>query len=179
MKGWFPRSRLKKESIPEAMKQYGEEILESPGMKVSRNLPHHKTVTVYLHSVGVTYTSLRLASSLHLRVDEQALIRGALLHDYFLYDWHDREKWHRLHGFRHPRLAFQNAVRDFSLTPIEGDIIRKHMFPLTIRPPRCRESVLVCVADKICAVKELLDHKYLPADLMCAISGDEKSAAAG
>ena len=28
------------------------------------------------------------------------------------------------------------------------------MFPLNLTPPRYRESILVCIADKICAVYE-------------------------
>ena len=48
----------------------------------------HGSVTVYAHCLRVACTACALARALHLRVDENALIRGALLHDYFLYDWH-------------------------------------------------------------------------------------------
>ena len=47
-----------------------------------------------------------------------------------------------------------NADRDFGLNEIEKDIISKHMFPLTFMPPRYRESVLVTLADKWCAICE-------------------------
>ena len=47
-----------------------------------------------------------------------------------------------------------NADRDFGLNEVEKDIISKHMFPLTIMPPRYRESVLVTLADKWCALCE-------------------------
>ncbi len=162
--------------IEEVFSRYGAEILSSTGMQVSRLLPHHKTVTVWLHSVGVTYYSLKIARVLHLSVDERALVRGALLHDYFLYDWHDRERWHRFHGFRHPRLALENARRDFLLSPKERDIIRKHMFPLTPKPPRCRESAIVCVADKICAVMELMAHTYIPNELLQSLAQESERA---
>ena len=62
------------------------------------------------------------------------------------------QKWH---GFRDARIALQNAARDFDLNKIEIDIIRKHMFPLNLRIPRYRESFIVCLADKICAIREL------------------------
>ena len=79
--------------------------------------------------------------------------RGALLHDYFLYDWHlTHERWH---GFRHPYIALSNASRDFDLTAREKNIIVRHMFPLTPIPPKYRESLLVSTADKICALKEV------------------------
>ena len=50
--------------------------------------------------------------------------------------------------------ALREAERDFSLNWIERDVIHRHMFPLTPVPPACRESALVCLADKLCAVYE-------------------------
>ncbi len=116
----------------------------------------HGNTTVYDHSVDVAYMSLYLADLLHLKVDKASLVRGALLHDYFLYDWHDKEKWHRLHGFRHPKTALKNAGEDFNLTEREKNIIARHMFPLTLIPPRYKEAWLVCLADKLCALSETL-----------------------
>ena len=98
--------------------------------------------------------SLKLAEFFHLKVNEKALIRGALLHDYFLYDWHIKGKGHHFHGFTHPATALRNAEKEYNLGDIERNIISRHMFPLTIVPPMCREAWLVCLADKYCAVKE-------------------------
>ena len=53
---------------------------------------------------------------------ERELVRGALLHDYFLYDWHTRKSakgLKELHGFSHPETALRNAGRDYRLTPCE------------------------------------------------------------
>lgn len=138
-----------------AIQMYGADIFRSEGMHLEKQLPHHRAVSVYDHSIRVAYLSFWIAAHLGCHVDERALLRGALLHDYFLYDWHEPEKWHRLHGFRHPGFALANARRDFSLSPIEADIIQRHMFPLTPVPPRFRESVIVCVADKVCAAAEV------------------------
>ena len=44
---------------------------------------------------------------------------------------------------------------------IERDIIKRHMFPLNIRPPKYRESWIVCLADKICAVNEFFAARRL------------------
>lgn len=79
---------------------------------------------------------------------------GALLHDYFLYDWHVPDKSHRWHGFFHAGKALANASRDFTLGKIERDMIASHMFPLNITLPRYRESVILCIADKLCATEE-------------------------
>lgn len=40
-------------------------------------------------------------------------------------------------------------------------MIRKHMFPLNLRPPRYRESVLVSCADKLCALGEMVELSAL------------------
>lgn len=120
----------------------------------TRQCIQHGNVTVYAHCLRVAGTACLLADELGLNVDRSALIRGALLHDYFLYDWHDKANGHRWHGFTHPGTALRNASEDWTLTPIEQEIIRKHMFPLTPVPPTCREAWLVCVADKICAAQE-------------------------
>ena len=138
---------------------YGGEILHSQGMDLERQIPQHGRVNCFDHSVAVALLSLRLARWLGLRVDRRSLIRGALLHDYFLYDWrtlHPRPGLrHGLsHGLRHGGRAAANADRDFGLNAVEADIIRRHMFPLTLTPPRYRESLLVCWADKVCAVRE-------------------------
>lgn len=135
--------------------EYGKDILDAPGMDTERQILQHGQTTCFAHSVAVAYVSLLLARRLRLRVDERSLVRGALLHDYFLYDWHVPDASHRLHGFRHARRALKNARQVFDLNPVEMDIIVKHMFPLNLTPPLFRESAVVCCADKICAVLEV------------------------
>ncbi len=52
------------------------------------------------------------------------------------------------------RQPSKNARNDFELTRVEEDIISRHMFPLTLRPPMCKEAWIVCAADKYCALRE-------------------------
>lgn len=116
----------------------------------------HGNTSCLLHTVAVAYYSHTVLQKIRfLQFHHKDLIRGALLHDYFLYNWHIPDKSRSLHGFRHPKAALSNAEDDFSLSDIEKDIIVKHMFPLTLRPPRYRESIAVCIADKICSVYEV------------------------
>ena len=82
------------------------------------------------------------------------------LHDYYLYDWHDKNKGFRWHGFKHHRFALANAEKDFDLTEKEKNIIYSHMFPLTFWClPRSREAWIVTLADKRVAFAETL-KKY-------------------
>ena len=125
-------------------------------LALARAAIQHGSTTVFAHCVKVACFSLFLANKLHIPVNTHALLRGALLHDYFLYDWHEKNAGHRFHGFTHPATALKNAQEDFMLTPVEKDIIARHMFPLCPIPPRCREAWLVCAADKYCARLETL-----------------------
>ncbi|MCL2036670.1 MAG: HD domain-containing protein [Oscillospiraceae bacterium] len=130
-----------------------DEILDSPEMQKSKNFVQHGKVSVFSHSVAVADYSCRFARKLRLKVDFTSLIRGALLHDFFLYDWHD--DWDKLHGFKHPRIALENADKRFKLNKKERNIIRKHMWPMTfINIPTCREAWLVCLVDKYCSLLE-------------------------
>ena len=92
---------------------------------------------------------------LHLSANERALLTGALLHDFYLYDWHEKSTWHRWHGFSHPSRAWKNARRHFPMGAKEENIIRSHMWPLIPwQIPRSREAVIVCLADKCCSLYE-------------------------
>ena len=92
-------------------------------------------------------------------LDEQGRMKYTqryMQHSDILYDWHEKNAGHRFHGFIHAGRALQNAKNDFELTRREENIISRHMFPLNIVPPMCKEAWLVCLADKICASKETI-----------------------
>jgi len=139
------------------LSEHVEDILNHEEYQQLARFTHHRPFTTLEHSLRVAQIaynwSLRLESK--LKLDTHAITRGALLHDFFLYDWHeprpDRSRWH---GFRHPRIACQNAERCFQLSEKEKDIILSHMWPLTPRLPKTREAFLVMVADKMASIQE-------------------------
>lgn len=143
------------------MHAQAEDILASRNFRKTREYVQHGRVSVHGHCLRVAECSLAMKEKLELagiRCEERDLVRGALLHDYFLYDWHDKERRgvKRLHGFYHPGIALKNAGKEYRLTPREKDIIRKHMWPLTVVPPMCREAWIVTAADKYCSLQETL-----------------------
>jgi uncharacterized protein len=137
--------------------------------EMNHYIQHGKTSTL-LHCIAVAYVSCRLAEILRISPYRQEIFRGAMLHDYFLYDWHEKDDSHRWHGFTHPEKALENANRDFKLSAREQDMIEKHMFPLTMSLPKYRESFLICLVDKGCSTYEVfcrdpyrgLREKFLP-----------------
>lgn len=142
-------------SAGEIVKMTADILADESRFLMTKEFIQHGSVTVYAHCMAVAVQSVNLARKMHLKVDLESLVRGALLHDYFLYDWHDNpDGRHNVHGFTHPYTALKNAREDFDLTKKECDIIVHHMFPLVPIPPRSKEAWLVCLADKICATKE-------------------------
>ena len=123
----------------------GKEILDSDNMKREKRFIQHANVSTYDHSISVATMSLTLAAIFRVKVDKVSLVRGALLHDFFLYDWHDKT-------------AFDNAKKEFKLNAIEKNIIQAHMFPLSIVMPKYKESWIVTMADKICAASEVTSN---------------------
>ena len=150
---------LTRAQIQRLVARHGREVIEHSHMEIERLCYQHGNVTTFAHSVRVACLAVWMADRAHLwhRVDLRSLIRAALLHDYFLYDWHDWDNGtHRWHGFTHGHAALVNALSDFKLNAIEKDSIEKHMFPLTPIPPRYIEGYLVTLADKISATRETL-----------------------
>ena len=134
-----------------------EEVIGKARYDEMKQYVSHSDITVYQHCIKVARTAYDLAVRYGIPCNRRALVRGALLHDYYLYDWHDPNKGFRWHGFKHHRFALRNAERDFLLSKRERNIIRTHMFPLTFwNVPRCREAWLVTLADKIVATEETL-----------------------
>ena len=139
--------------------EYGHDIINHESYLKQKNFIQHGKTSVYEHERNVTLYALKMADNLHLKIDEKTLIRGSLLHDYFLYDWHEKHAGHNLHGFTHAKKAMLNATKDFNLNTKEKSMIYTHMFPLNLRIPRYKESIILCLADKIVATKETIKRK--------------------
>lgn len=155
------RSYLKQKSLHREIMRAAADIVRSKNFNLTKHHIQHGSMTVNNHCMNVAKYSLAISRKLErlgIRCQRAELIRGALLHDYFLYDWHtpDHIKPHKLHGFFHPGVALRNAKKEYKLTAREEDIIKKHMWPLTVVPPMCREAWIVTAADKWCSLLETL-----------------------
>ncbi len=120
-----------------------------------KTYPQHSDIDRLQHITSVAYMTFEISRKLGISVTEAT--RAAVLHDLFYYDWHENDWSHRPHGYRHPGFALKNA-RELcgSLTKKEENAIKRHMWPLTITPPRYIESYVVVFSDKYCAARELL-----------------------
>ena len=148
------------DKLYEEIKRRGGDVLFSPKYHETVSYCQHGNISVYRHCLSVAVLCLHIADCTGWKVDRTALVRGALLHDYFLYDWHDDAKWHRLHGFTHAFRAMKNAQHDFGLNKVERNMIYCHMFPLNLTHlPVYKESWILCLADKVCGSIETTKYK--------------------
>lgn len=135
---------------------YLSEIAEQPAVQPMKQTPQHKGGTSFAHCVNVAVKSYRLAKKLGWKVDLQSLARGAMLHDFYLYDTETMPYSDYRHSLIHPKLSLQNAEHVYALNDKEKNIILSHMWPIPGAPiPRSREAWLVCMADKLCASEEM------------------------
>ena len=144
------------------MKEYKiyHEIINNNKYKREMEFMQHGDYSVYDHSINVANACYMISKKLKLNVEMESLIKGALLHDYFLYDWHDKDPEHKFHAIDHARKAKDNSMRDFGLTKKEENMILSHMFPLGTVIPKYKESIILCLADKYCALSEVLNSNY-------------------
>ena len=144
-----------KEASEARFAELAGKITAAPSVLEMREYRHHGRVSTYEHSLRVAQCAWNLSRKLPGARNEQALVRAAILHDYFGYDWHKTSN--KDHAVNHPVIAAERACADFELSPKERNIILAHMWPLPpTRLPRSAEAWLVCLADKICSLQETL-----------------------
>ncbi len=132
------------------------ELSQTGPFRQMKEYTQHGSVTTYSHVCSVAAMSCVLARPFGKRVDRDLLIRGALLHDFYLYDWHEN-KLMQLHGFHHPGIARQKAVEYYGIDEKTQNLIHSHMWPMTLTIlPRSPEAFLVSLADKLVSLNETL-----------------------
>ncbi len=118
----------------------------------------HGNVSTYEHCYSVAKLSYTIDKLLSLRSDLNVLLVGAMLHDFYLYDWHSHDNGaHPLHGFTHAKKACLNAKKYLKIDDRTSHVISCHMWPLNIgNCPKSREAWIVCIVDKCISLHETI-----------------------
>ncbi len=130
-------------------------LREHPELQSMKESRQHKNTDTYVHCSHVALKSIRMIRSMKIQADVEAVVRGAMLHDFHLDDVRREpcSSWQR--AKRHPQVALAKAEEIFELGWREKNIIASHMWPIQIgQIPRCKEAVIVNLADKLCAIEE-------------------------
>ena len=137
---------------------YIYDLINEQTLSLEKFVHHHHT-TRLRHCLNVSYRNYKVCRLLGF--DAKAAARAGLLHDFFFYERknYDRSITGKGHMSGHPEIAFNNASEVFNITQKETDIILSHMWPLSVHMPHFRESVVIIIVDKYCALLEGLRIK--------------------
>ncbi|NCB93479.1 MAG: HD domain-containing protein [Clostridia bacterium] len=135
-----------------------KDIIDHPVVLQMKNYYQHCETDCYEHCLNVAYNNFCICK--YLGLDARSAARGGMLHDLFLYDWrkHSRRTGDHLHAITHPIAAYRNARKYFKLNKREKEVITKHMWPVSLIPPRYPETYVICLTDKYCGSMEIADH---------------------
>lgn len=132
------------------------DIIDCKQLNELKNITHHVSTTRFQHCVNVSYYCYVVCRKLNLNARSAA--RAGLLHDLFYYDRREynssKKKWQASHSRHHSLQAADNASEVTSVTALEKDMIEKHMWPLTKQKPSYKETYIITIIDKYCAVLE-------------------------
>lgn len=131
-----------------------KDIIVNDKVQEMKEYRQHGNTNCYEHCYEVAFECYKICKK--LKLDYKSVAKAAMLHDMFLYDWHNPKSHKRLHGFHHAKTACENACKEFDLSSKEQDIIKKHMWPLTIIPPKSVEGFILTLVDKYCSIMEVI-----------------------
>ena len=129
------------------------ELLKQEKVQKMKHYRQHHNVSCFDHCLYVSYNTYLICKKSNL--DYFSAARAGLLHDLFLYDWRKRENGRKgLHAFTHPKEALRQAMSITNLNKKEKDIIKNHMWPVTPKFPKYKETYIITLVDKYFAVAE-------------------------
>lgn len=149
---------MKKNQLKAEFFDIVKDILNNEDYAKLANYKHHKK-DILSHNILVAWWTFKICKK--LKLDVVSGTRGAMLHDFFHYEWRDIKKniFDTSHGKTHPFISYENACKHFDVNPVEKDIIVKHMFPITLRLPKYKESYVVSFVDKFVASLEFMSYE--------------------
>lgn len=150
-----------------------KEVLLNDEFQKRKYFMHHHNLTVWDHSILVSFKAFKIAK--RLGADARVCALAGLLHDFYTQAWlysdelaqiEDgkylqeigvRKPLFKMHGFTHGVDAAKNYVKFFPELEDERitDSIKKHMFPMTIIPPKYVEGYILTSVDKLNSIREL------------------------
>ena len=112
--------------------------------------------------------SLRVAIMMYKMIkdsdpNKEKAVRASLLHDFFY-----RSEMTNLTPMErykyHPAYSIKNSINTFNIGKLEREMIRTHMFPLTMSLPRNKYSYKLVLCDKLISIKETFKYRLLNID---------------
>ena len=143
----------------ERLEKLYQSFLKDEKILRMKDISMHRGSNCYIHCFKVAKRAVN--KSLNKKdINLEVVLIGAILHDYYLYDWRkDRSKLKK-HAKNHPQIAIENAIRDFAISDDIKRVIETHMWPINFKAfPNTKEAKIVSLADKAVTIGESLTSK--------------------
>ncbi len=156
---------MKKGILPkdeeEKLEAIYQQYFHDPKIQEMKRIGMHRGSNTFIHSFKVAKLAVkRAARRKKKKLDLETVLIAAILHDYYLYDWRYNKALKKHHASRHPKIAAENAKRDFNVTDKVASIIKTHMWPFNFKLfPRTKEARIVMNADNSIATHEVLTSR--------------------
>ena len=158
---------------------YVEDILLSDEFQKRKLFMHHYNLSVWDHSILVSFNSFLAAK--YFNASARVCAIAGLLHDFYTQAWiyneelakidngkylsefYVKKPLFKMHAFVHGDDAASNALKYFPELVNDRILnsIKRHMFPVTIIPPKYKEGFLITSIDKLNSVRELPSPKVM------------------
>ncbi len=152
--------KLKNSYIEKKIKEYGRDIISSDIFAKANRQTHHNTTTVGKHSLRVAWSTVKICEFLirhGIKIDERSAVRAALMHDLGIIGRHEKFSNSYDTSRRHPKESLLIADKiEPQMSEGMRQAIERHMFPVFAKPPTRPEAIVVCIADKIGALGDLI-----------------------
>lgn len=137
----------------------GKNILKSKAYQDALKQKHHFRCTVGVHMMDTAYYSYKLCKILNklgIKTDTDELIIACLCHDLGIVGnrynkYKSGPECCRMHPL--DSIPIADSITG-GLTDKEINIIKRHMWPVTVIPPKCKEGFILTIVDKYCAICE-------------------------
>lgn len=151
----------RKDRIKNDLMLYGKDVLQSEEMKQAFRQTHHQWSTVGEHTFRVAFSSVMICYALRklgIKVSIPAVVIGALCHDLGILGRSEKYSSAKECSAEHPKDSVEVARGLVEELPEKTeDIIERHMWPAgESEAPNSIEGVVVSVADKYSAVKDIV-----------------------
>lgn len=150
---------------------YADPVLASEAYKECLTFGHHCNTTIADHMVHVAFVSLTLCSVLsfvNIDLDRRRMVLISMTHDLAMVHRHEYSHGWCTTAFKHPLESAAIASDILPLSDKAVKAVKRHMWPLCVLPPTCREGWILTLSDKICAFQELFGTQRAWAELVCA-----------
>lgn len=144
------------EEVKQELESIYQRFFHDEKVQRMKTIAMHRGCNCFIHSFRVARRAIKNALR-HKSVNLKNILIASILHDYYLYDWRVDRSRKKHHTANHPKIAIENASKDFEIGEEVRAIIDSHMWPMNFKIfPKTKEARITGLADTMVATREVL-----------------------